>query len=73
MKIWKCKRALRLLKQIYRENLHSVILLLLVITMSAVLGVIPSFLIGKIIDTATAGSTDGILMLNVWLVFALGG
>ena len=73
MKIWECKRALGLLKQIYRENLCSVILLLIVITASAVLNVIPSFLIGKIIDIATAGSTDGLVMLNVGVILALGG
>ena len=73
MKIWNCKRALGLLKQIYRENLFSAVLSLTVIVLLAVVGVMPSFLIGKIIDMAAAGRIDGLFMLNVGLILALGG
>lgn len=73
MKIWNCKRALGLLKQIYRENLFSAVLSLIVIILLAVVGVMPSFLIGKIIDMAAAGRIDGLFMLNVGLILALGG
>ena len=67
------KRALGLLKQIYRENLFSAVLSLIVIILLAVVGVMPSFLIGKIIDMAAAGRIDGLFMLNVGLILALGG
>lgn len=60
-------------KQIYRENLFSAVLSLTVIVLLAVVGVMPSFLIGKIIDMAAAGRIDGLFMLNVGLILALGG
>ena len=43
------------------------------IVLLAVVGVMPSFLIGKIIDMAAAGRIDGLFMLNVGLILALGG